>query len=81
MPISDVHGPDEFPDPPCKFCKSTTTTRSACPGCGKVICRACAEKPYATCCDDEDGYREINSCAQPLNAGTARRARSAKAPQ
>lgn len=46
--------------PPCVCCGTERKARSACPLCGKVICRDCAESPYAFCCDgaevpDEDG--------------------------
>ncbi len=40
---------------PCFGCASTRAARSACPGCGLVLCQPCAEAPdllgYAACCD------------------------------
>lgn len=38
-------------DPPCSDCGARTADRSACPLCGTVLCQACAEKPYESCCD------------------------------
>lgn len=40
-------------EPPCA-CGSITPERSACPLCGKVYCRPCAERPYETCCNGEE---------------------------
>jgi hypothetical protein len=41
--------------PPCFGCGSKRRERSACPGCGRVVCQACGEAPslqgYASCCD------------------------------
>lgn len=39
--------------PPCSDCKSRTVPRSACPGCGKVVCQTCAEREGEFCCDGE----------------------------
>jgi hypothetical protein len=42
-----------IPPKPCCDCGTTRRPRSACPYCGKVFCRPCAEKPYESCCDGE----------------------------
>jgi hypothetical protein len=39
---------------PCSQCNATYVPRSACPGCGAVVCEACAEKPYEFCCEESD---------------------------
>lgn len=43
----------QAPVPPCSDCKTTTRGRSACPSCGLVFCRRCAETPYSFCCDGQ----------------------------
>lgn len=37
---------------PCHNCQAETDA-GPCPGCGKVFCQRCAEKPYAFCCEPE----------------------------
>lgn len=36
---------------PCSRCGSEEAERSACPGCNKIFCQACAEAPYEFCCE------------------------------
>lgn len=43
----------EGPRPRCFDCKRFTNA-GPCPGCGKVFCLTCAEKPYAFCCEGRD---------------------------
>lgn len=37
---------------PCHDCHGETDA-GPCPGCGKIFCQPCAEKPYAFCCEPE----------------------------
>jgi len=39
----------------------------ACPLCGKFVCEACAEKPYAFCCDVE--YDESGGPMERIEVG------------
>jgi len=41
--------PPERLDAPCADCGTTVAIRSACPLCGKILCRPCAERPVDCC--------------------------------
>lgn len=52
LPSVSIDGANRPGDwrPHCFDCKKPTDA-GRCPVCGKTVCRQCAEKPYAFCCD------------------------------
>lgn len=62
MPGENTDSSGTTTEAPCKTCGTTERGRSACPGCGAVVCELCGDAEGEFCCDGEGGCAECACC-------------------